>query len=113
MSWQALDSPGPEAGWVPVDDLLARLARAQNKRRLSSVDVLALGAPALFEDFGERLLYADGRLIDLVAARQSRDGTLVAPLLPVSLIESGVGLEFGWHHAAVCACAACRPASAA
>ena len=102
MSGQSGDSSGLEAGWVPVDDLLARLAPAQSRRRLSSVDVLASGEPALFDDFGERLLYADGRLIDLVAARRSSEGALLAPLLPASIIETGVGLEFGWRHAAAC-----------
>ena len=105
--------PEREATWVPVDDLLARLALTQSKRRLSSVDVLALGEPALFNDFGERLLYADGRLIDLLAARRSSDGELLAPLLPASIIKSGVGVEFGWRHSAACACAACRGVAAA
>ena len=92
---------------MPVDDLLARLAPTRSARRLSSADVLALGEPALFDDFGERLLYAHGRLIDLLAARRCSDGALLAPLLPGSIIESGVGLEYGWRHAAACACAAC------
>ena len=102
-----------EATWVPVDDLLARLAATKSKRGLSSVDVLALGEPARFDDFGDRLLYADGRLIDLLAARRSSDGELLAPLLPASIIESGVGLEFGWRHAAACDCAVCRGVTAA
>ena len=105
--------PGSDATWVPVGGLLARLAAARGKRCLSSAEVLASGEPALFEDFGERLLYADGRLIDLVAARDTHDGALIAPLLPLSIIETGVGLEFGWHHAAACPCAACRRALAA
>lgn len=105
--------PELEATWVPVGDLVARLAQTRGKRRLSSADVLAAGEPALFDDFGERLLYADGQLIDLVAKRRSRDGALIAPLLPVSIIETAVGLEFGWHHAAACTCAACLPALAA
>ena len=99
--------PEREATWVPVDDLLARLAPTQSKRRLSSADVLALGEPAIFDDFGERLLYADGRLIDLLAVRRSFDGALIAPLLPASIIETGVGIEFGWRHAATCGCASC------
>jgi hypothetical protein len=75
--------------------------------------VVALGKPALFDDFGEHLLYADGRLIDLLAARRSSDGALLAPLLPASIIKSGVGLEFGWRHAATCSCAACGGVAAA
>ena len=105
--------PEREATWVPVDDLLARLAPTQSKCRLSSVEVLELGEPALFDDFGERLLYADGRLIDLLAARRSPAGELLAPLLPASIIESGVGLEFGWRHAAACGCVACSGEAAA
>ena len=105
--------PGSDATWVPVDDLLVRLATTRGGGRLSSADVLISGEPALFDDFGERLLYADGRLIDLTAARRSSDGELLAPLLPASIIETGVGLEFGWHHAAACPCAACRHALAA
>jgi hypothetical protein len=103
----------PTTTWVRVDDLLARLVLTRSKRRLSSAEVLAFGEPALFDDFGERLLYADGRLIDLLAARRSHDGELLAPLLLTSIIESGVGLELGWRHTAACDCAACRGEAAA
>ena len=106
-------TPDPAATWVPVDDLLARLAPARGKRCLSALDVVALGEPALFDDFGERLLYAGGQLIDLQAVRRSSDGAHLAPLLPASIIETGVGIEFGWRHAAACHCVACRGTLAA
>jgi hypothetical protein len=113
VTTERLETTPAEAVWVPVHDLLARMAPSQSRRRLSSAEVLALGEPALFDDFGERLLYAHGRLIDLLAARRTSDGELLAPLLPASIIESGVGIEFGWRHSAACSCASCKGVVAA
>jgi hypothetical protein len=108
-----LETTPAEAVWVPVHAMLERMAPSQSKRRLSSAEVLALGESALFDGSGARLLYAHGWLIDLLAARRTPDGELLAPLLPARIIETGVGLEFGWRHSAACGRASCRGVVAA
>ena len=98
---------GPEAAWVPVDDLLARLAPTRGER-----------SPLV----GRRASRSASRHSSTTSAsacsmrrpaHRSRSplaapptAQLLAPLLPASIIETGVGLEFGWRHAAGCRCAA-------
>jgi hypothetical protein len=75
-------------------------------RRLLLEEVLEAGLPAYFFDHGEQLVYLDGELYDLSAASKA-SGPLQA--LPHSVLESGVGIEYGWHHARPCACPLCHP----
>ncbi|MEI6450979.1 MAG: hypothetical protein WCP98_13695 [Actinomycetes bacterium] len=81
---------------------------ARSRALLSLKEVRASGLPAFFFDHGEHLLYMDGELFDL------RDGDAAwqagsRPLpLPRQILESGVGLELGWRHAADCRCRYCR-----
>ena len=72
--------------------------------RLLLDEVRAAGLPAYFFDHGEQLVYLDGELYDLAAA----DETAPRPLAH-TILESGVGIEFGWHHTGRCACRFCRP----
>jgi len=81
-------------------------------RLLSAQQVLAIGAPAIFEDYGERLLYVDGQLLDLRAAAPAPDGSLVVPTLPSSVLQTAVGIEFGWQHLECHGCGRCREDSA-
>ena len=80
---------------------------ARSRALLSLEEVRASGLPAFFFDHGEHLLYMDGELFDL------RDGDAAwqagsHPLpLPRQVLESGVGIELGWRHAADCACRYC------
>ncbi len=75
-------------------------------RRLLLEEVLEAGLPAYFFDHGEQLVYLDGELYDLSDAKKGK-GSLRA--LPHSILESGVGIEYGWHHSEHCACPLCRP----
>ena len=81
---------------------------ARSRVLLSLAEVRASGLPAFFFDHGEHLLYMDGELFDL------RDGDAAwqagsRPLpLPRQILESGVGIELGWRHAADCRCHSCR-----
>ena len=91
-----------------------RRSRGENRERaahsralLSLEEVRASGLPAFFFDHGEHLLYMDGELFDL----HDRDAAWQAgsrPLpLPRQILESGVGIELGWRHAADCRCRYC------
>ncbi len=75
-------------------------------RRLLLEEVLEAGLPAYFFDHGEQLVYLEGELYDLSEAKRGH-GPLQA--LPHSIIENGVGIDYGWHHTGHCACPLCRP----
>ncbi len=79
-------------------------------RSLLLEEVRAAGLPAYFFDHGEQLVYLDGELYDLAEAPPGKP----APKpLPHAVLESGVGIEYGWHHTGRCACRFCRSAQVA
>lgn len=81
---------------------------ARSRALLSLEEVRASGLPAFFFDYDEHLLYLDGEIFDLSdgdAAWQA--GSPPLPL-PRYILEDGVGIEYGWRHAADCACRFCR-----
>jgi hypothetical protein len=89
-----------------VATVLAEASRAQ--RRLSLEDVFKAGLPAVFQEFGERLLFMDGRIYD------ASDSSSLAEILLGVVCEPDqtVGLEFGWRHAGDCSCLFCAKRSA-
>jgi len=72
--------------------------------RLSLEDVVAAGLPAVYQDFGEHLLYRDGTIFD--SARTGPSGE--HPILELQSLDDAVGLEFGWRHASGCTCGYCQ-----
>ena len=77
--------------------------------RLSLDEVREAGRTAFFFDFGEALMYLGGELFDVSDWRSAVPiGALTQPL-PPGILESGVGLEYGWRHLAGCACGFCSP----
>jgi len=72
--------------------------------RLSLEDVVAAGLPAVFQDFGEHLIYRDGTIFD-----SAHDGPLGEHAIHVGDgLDETVGLEFGWRHASGCGCCYCQ-----
>ena len=76
---------------------------ADARRRLSLVDVMNVGLPAVYSQFGERLIYEDGRIYD---ARDPSSLTEI-PLTAADRSGEAVGLEYGWKHAGDCGCHLC------
>ena len=75
-----------------VKGVFAKARRAP--RRLSLADVVSVGLPAVYQQFGEQLLYVDGTIFD------ASDPSLPAEILNVAdESDEAVGLEFGWQHA--------------
>jgi hypothetical protein len=75
---------------------------------LSLSEVRESGRPAFFFDYGEALVYWHDELFDLRdwgGALQT--GADPAPL-PAAVLESEVGIEYGWRHTIACACDLCR-----
>jgi hypothetical protein len=80
---------------------LAEVSRA--RPRLSFEEVLTIGLPAVYQEFGERLLFIEGRIYDA-----SDPSSPVEILLNVvRKPDHMVGLEFGWRHAGDCSCLLC------
>ena len=80
---------------------------ARSRTLLTLEEVRASGLPAFFFDYDEHLLYFDGELFDLHDGDAAwRAGSHPLPL-PPHILEDGVGIEFGWRHAAECACNYC------
>ena len=82
-------------------------------RILSLNEVASLGAPALFLDYGETLLYENGVLYDLHETLEGGAGRFPPEKLPVEVLEHGTGIEYGWYHLVGCDCPACRKRLAA
>jgi hypothetical protein len=90
----------------PIEGMLAANSRA--RRRLSLDEVLAAGLPAVYQRYGDRLLYADGRIFD---ASDPNALVEISPIAP-GVTAQAVGLEFGWRHAGDCACDFCLEGAA-
>ena len=67
--------------------------------------MVAAGLPAVYQDFGEHLLYRDGSIFDAAHGAPAE-----TPILKVDSLDETVGLEYGWRHASGCTCAYCRSA---
>jgi hypothetical protein len=66
--------------------------------------VVAAGLPAVYQNFGEHLVYRDGTIFDATRGGPPAEH----PILVVDSLDEAVGLEFGWRHAGGCACAFCQ-----
>jgi len=80
---------------------------ARSRALLSLEEVRASGLPAFFFDYDEHLLYLDGELFDLSDGDAAWQADSRPQPLPRYILEDGVGIEYGWRHAADCACRFC------
>ncbi len=92
-----------------VPRTLAVMATA-GRRRLTFEEVLAAGRPAVYRQFGDHLLFVDGRLFDV---RRPEAPTPIDVGTPSRALDEhehsrlSVGIEYGWRHAAGCPCSYC------
>jgi hypothetical protein len=73
---------------------------------LSFAEIVEAGLPATYRDFGERLVFLDGKLLDA----QRPDTTNSIPVEILMGPSGAVGIEFGWRHAGACQCRFCAQA---
>jgi hypothetical protein len=90
-------------GATVVDCGLLRrtFAESTSRRRLSFEEVVQAGLPAAFRDFGEALVFLDGKLFDV----SQPEAVVELPLDDAGPVN---GLEFGWRHAVGCRCRFCQ-----
>lgn len=72
-------------------------------RRLSLAEVVNAGLPAVYQQYGEQLLYVDGRIFDASDPSSPAEIALIA----AGEADQAVGLEFGWRHSGDCSCLLC------
>jgi hypothetical protein len=93
-----------------VSGTLAIMAIA-GRRRLTFEEVLAAGQPAVYREFGDHLLYVDGRFFDVREPGAPTPIDVGGSSLPAANeppdARRGVGIEYGWRHAADCPCSYC------
>ena len=98
------------------DDDFTAVAKGSSRSPLLDLrEVRESGLPAVFLDYGEVLLYMDERLFSLHDANGPADPRRLPPPLPTQILETGVGIEYGWRHFSGCSCRFCghREAAAA
>lgn len=77
---------------------------------LTFVEVRDSGRPAFFYDYGEALVYRRGEIFDLHDWGPCLSSGVTPAPLPAVILESPVGIEYGWRHAEACDCRLCRNA---
>jgi hypothetical protein len=90
-----------------IERVLVEASRV--RRRLSLEEVLEAGLPAVYQRYGDRLLFTDGRIFDA----SDPEALAEIPLILADGSLETVGLEFGWKHAGDCPCHLCTTRLAA
>ena len=91
-----------------VSGALATMAIA-GRKRLTFEEVLVAGQPAVYRQFGDHLLYVDGRFFDVrePGAPTPIEVGASSSLRDAHAAHRAVGIEYGWRHAADCSCSYC------
>ncbi len=97
---------------MTLDEIAGRIPARPGRRRLSFEEVVAAGRPAVFSDFGDSLLYLDGKVFVLREADLPADPAVLPPVLDMRAMVRAVGIETGWRHAEDCDCDVCSVAAA-
>jgi hypothetical protein len=84
-----------------VERFLAETGRA--RRRLSLAEVMNAGLPAVYQQYGEQLVYLDGRILDASDPSSPSETSLIVE----GEADQAVGVEFGWRHTGDCHCRFC------
>jgi hypothetical protein len=92
-----------------VEAVLAEAGRV--RRGLSLEEVIEAGVPAVYQRYGDQLLFMDGRIFDARDPKELAETTLIVAGAGVQ----SIGVEFGWRHVGDCPCPFCseRPAEGA
>lgn len=88
--------------------VVKRTLRELGRTRLTFEQVRQTKVPAVFQKYGERVLFLDDRVF-LFDEDDGELGHSAGPtVIDASAIEE-VGIEYGWRHAYDCHCRFCAP----
>jgi hypothetical protein len=82
------------------------------RRRLTFDEVLECRRPAVFQDFGDWLLYLDGQVYILRDVDPRDDPEATPPVLDSRYLAHPAGIETGWRHSHDCDCELCSAVAA-
>jgi hypothetical protein len=100
----ATESDADLAEWQRVVKLT--IGRA-GPTRLSFEQILQGQLPAIFVDYGEHILFFDGRVFDFGDKDRAHGLSLCPSVLDATLLKGCIGIEYGWRHADGCRCRFC------
>ena len=89
------------------EQVLSSIRDRRGRKILTFEEVVASQRAAVFEDFGDSLLYLGGEVFIMRDAGPKTP----PPVLDLSRLTHAVGIETGWRHAAGCDCDFCAPAA--
>lgn len=89
-------------------DQVVRCIPAQPGHKVLSFDEVVMSRrTAVFQEFGDLLLYLDGRVFVLRGVDPHAHPHVTPPVLDPSALMHAVGIETGWRHAEGCDCDLC------
>jgi hypothetical protein len=77
---------------------------------LSLEEVRQSGRAAFFFDYCEALMYLDEALFEIRPPGAGSPNGMRRTPVPRGILDSGVGIEYGWRHLAECDCDSCAEA---
>ncbi len=92
---------------MTLGQVMRSIPARPGRKRLTFEEVLAARRPAVFEDFGDSLLFLDGEVFILRDIEHKGDIGATPPVLDPRLLVHAVGIETGWRHAEGCDCQLC------
>jgi hypothetical protein len=92
---------------VTLEQVMREMPRRLGRRTLSFDEVVASRRPAVFQEFGDWLLYLGGAVFILKDADPRAQPDAAPPVLEPQALVGAVGIESGWRHAAGCDCHVC------
>lgn len=92
---------------VKLDQVVQSIPAQPGRKVLSFDEVVASRRTAVFQEFGDLLLYLGGTVFILRDADSRAHPDVTPPVLDPSLLAYAVGIETGWRHAEDCDCDFC------
>lgn len=90
-----------------LDQVVRSMPAHPGRKVLSFDEVVASRRTAVFQEFGDLLLYLGGTVFILRDADSRARPDVTPPVLDPSSLVHAVGIETGWRHAEGCDCDFC------
>ena len=92
---------------MTLEEVVREMPPRLGRKRLSFEEVVSSGRTAVFQEFGDLLLYLEGTVFVLKDADPRGAAHTTPPVLERRALAHAVGIESGWRHAAGCNCPVC------
>jgi hypothetical protein len=95
---------------VRLEQIMRSVPARLGARMLTFEEVTASRRTALFQEFGDLLLYLDDTVFILQDEDSGADPGKTPAVLDLHSLAHAVGVEIGWRHAEGCDCDLCTDA---